>query len=155
MESGISSEVLIIIDMQPFFLKNHDFDKEINGICKISKKFSSIVLVEYIGYENNDTISEIKQSIFPNAYRLVDKDVNNGAPEIMKSLPELRNLTLNLCGVYADYCVTDTANGLIDYNCKVNVISDLCGSWGNESNKFRFLSNQVGFKQESDYACVS
>lgn len=150
----LDKPVLIIIDMQPYFYKRelastpesaknmvHDEVDNLNQkiakhIRNAKKNGQTIIFVEY--ENNNADPNDIKTNEFltnqikeyPHSFT-VRKKRDDGSKEIIVLLEE-QKLTneLQICGQYADACVTATIQGLTKAlpNRSILVLSDACRS---------------------------
>lgn len=141
MEVSLSQKVLTIIDMQVKFIKKGEHTLEIRGIRQLidsfKKKKQDIAIVEYMSFGN--TIPKIYNKIRKYPYHYVDKDSNDGSAEILRTID---SPVYVVCGIYADYCIAETVEGLAYSNKQVEVVTDCCGVYKDSYDyKFRHLKS--------------
>lgn len=120
--------VLIIVDMQDLYTPGYEriippIEKEIFNI-----KYRAIIRVlSKLGGERNLRITDALTSPDCKTYRIktIFKDMDDGSDSVYKFLKEnyLTRHTIKVCGLFADACVANLANGLVyKYNLKVQII---------------------------------
>lgn len=125
---------LIVVDVQAEFYNSESakFNRAIeNKIKEAKKKRHKIIFVEYKGCSASnqnlyDTLGSYKR------FHKVTKDRNDGSGALIKRLKLKANHTTNikLCGMYTDYCVYETFEGLHNKlpNAKFEILADACRS---------------------------
>lgn len=125
-------KTLVIIDMQQYYF---DKNEEIYNIVPVVSALIRhaiqnkwpIIFVE--GREQDTTIEEITNIVddYPHKTTVIKADWNGGA-EVMECLNEHPSWPLNLlvCGIYGDYCVSATVNGLFVESdlVEIDVVTD-------------------------------
>lgn len=121
--------VLVIIDMQAYFLSA--LDKDTIKACRREIRFAiknecPIIFVEYSG--NGETIYALKDLV--NDYKkvsFIEKCDNDGSHEIAQEIRAIRSnsLKLRVCGVNVDCCVFDTVLGLREsFGKEIEIVAD-------------------------------
>lgn len=129
------SYILIVIDMQPFFVSYKGaLDGCIREVSQAINDNMPIMFVEYDSYgSTTESLLELVKNNkhIGNVYR-VTKYGDNGAKEIIAAMSEhgLSTKKIKICGVNTDACVERTVSGLISKldKCKIYVMSEACNS---------------------------
>jgi len=149
-------KVLIIVDMQDYFLKNMDAKTKkefIGNIIPIVKKCQDknipIIELEYagVGKSRGKTISRL-HSMYKSYSTIIKK--SNGGFTRTKLDQDLRNLKAKeviLVGINANGCIQDTAIGALNRDYKVvTSLGAIGNTWSNDLN---LSKNNLKWYQEN------
>lgn len=144
--------VLIVVDMQDFFLRNVNlsvkkelFQNQVKVLSLCNKKQIPVIFLEYAfgGISRGNVTMALKRSVDKRLVNVIVKKSNSGFtnPELDKLLSRLAIKKIILMGVNANGCVQDTAIGAIKRNYKVitarGIIANSYSSEINLSDKNR------------------
>jgi len=141
MESSLIDEtdsVLVVIDVQPGFLKKLDEQNadeivdRIRWLVRLAMLLGIPLLVTQEQPDHNGSIVERINDVVPAAVTRHTKPAFGLAacPPIMADLERHGRHTAVLCGVETDVCVAQSAVGLVDAGWRVAVVEDAVGSPG-------------------------
>ncbi len=135
---GVNDSVLIVIDIQPSFVKKESKDGNnslLHRMCWVIKVANwlgvpLIVTAEDISRTGN--VSDEVAEILPRGTKVYNK-MSFGLiaqADILEAVRQTKRKTAVLIGYETDVCVTHSALGLIDLGYKVVVVADATGSPG-------------------------
>jgi|GEM_PF-5376765 len=133
-------KVLLIVDMQQFFIASKDEKvlHKIISLAKIAIKHNyPIFILEFFGYgKTHEKINALLQN-YSNVY-YIKKYKDDGSSRIEKFLDDNKNLfkfpfEFKVCGAYTDACIAATVKGLHHNTSipitKIKIIKDACASY--------------------------
>lgn len=145
------SKVLVIIDIQNCFygrprwagpIFNEIRDPLIKAIDNAKKNNHHILVVKHGECASYDVSSFLKKALagYKNKSSVVKFD-DDGSVVINARLKKLKlcDHIISICGVNTSQCIFDTVNGLIDLGYNVEVISEACADY----------TDQTGFRHNN------
>ena len=135
MQAGEDKLAIVIVDMQEHFLNyvsKEELDKEQPNYFKIleyaKKKDIPVVVLEYRLKDYDRTIPELRSEVKSLDQKLfIEKQYNNGflGTDLGKQLKCAGVEKILIMGIFASYCVRDTANGAVRAGFKVYASKDI------------------------------
>lgn len=133
-------KALLVIDVQNGFLKLGNFEKEIENIKTLIKKFKEnkepVILFKHIDENENSPIfynsenSKIESEILKNGDFVLEKKFPNSFKDtkLEKILKENNVDEVYIAGFNTEYCILFTSICATDRNYKVTLIEDASGT---------------------------